>query len=274
MKHNPRVHERAASLPGFRDLHPHADDEERRERSSSCGTCRRCSPRSRPPCGDAAAGSGLPGRAHRPDAHAWPTSPTAARSATRSSPRTPRTARTRQASRLAGYALAKVETGRTRQPRPRRPARQGQRANRGLMLTNPSTLGLFDEGIEEVAADFPRRRSAPLLRRRQPQRRRRRSRPGDMGFDIVHYNLHKTFSQPHGGGGPGGGPVAVRDTIEPYLPSPPSSATGRLSSRPRSAEVHRSCPRLRRARSACSFARTPSCAHTGRISARCPTSQC
>ena len=41
-----------------------------------------------------------------------------------------------------------------------------------------------------------------------------------MGFDIVHYNLHKTFSQPHGGGGPGGGPVAVRDTIEPYLPSP------------------------------------------------------
>ncbi|MGH2997513.1 MAG: aminomethyl-transferring glycine dehydrogenase subunit GcvPB, partial [Gaiellaceae bacterium] len=46
------------------------------------------------------------------------------------------------------------------------------------------------------------------------------SRPGDMGFDIVHYNLHKTFSQPHGGGGPGGGPVAVRKKLEPFLPVP------------------------------------------------------
>src|SRR5205823_5146264 len=46
------------------------------------------------------------------------------------------------------------------------------------------------------------------------------SRPGDMGFDIVHFNLHKTFSQPHGGGGPGGGPIAVRDRLEPFLPVP------------------------------------------------------
>ena len=46
------------------------------------------------------------------------------------------------------------------------------------------------------------------------------SRPGDMGFDIVHINLHKTFSQPHGGGGPGGGPIAVRERLEPYLPVP------------------------------------------------------
>ena len=45
-------------------------------------------------------------------------------------------------------------------------------------------------------------------------------RPGDMGFDIVHINLHKTFSQPHGGGGPGGGPIAVRDILEPFLPVP------------------------------------------------------
>ena len=47
-----------------------------------------------------------------------------------------------------------------------------------------------------------------------------KSRPGDMGFDIVHVNLHKTFSQPHGGGGPGAGPIAVSDRIEPYLPRP------------------------------------------------------
>ena len=73
-----------------------------------------------------------------------------------------------------------------------------------------------------------------------------RSRPGDMGFDIVHYNLHKTFSQPHGGGGPGGGPVAVRDTIEPYLPSPTVVRDGRrLPTRPRSAEVDRARARVR-----------------------------
>jgi glycine dehydrogenase subunit 2 len=47
-----------------------------------------------------------------------------------------------------------------------------------------------------------------------------RARPGDMGFDIVHYNLHKTFTQPHGGGGPGAGPIAVSDRIEPFLPRP------------------------------------------------------
>src|SRR5205085_2447510 len=46
------------------------------------------------------------------------------------------------------------------------------------------------------------------------------ARPGDFGFDIVHFNLHKTFSQPHGGGGPGGGPIAVRERLEPYLPVP------------------------------------------------------
>jgi glycine dehydrogenase subunit 2 len=52
------------------------------------------------------------------------------------------------------------------------------------------------------------------------------SRPGDMGFDIVHINLHKTFSQPHGGGGPGGGPIAVRKTLEPFLPVPAVTREG------------------------------------------------
>jgi glycine dehydrogenase subunit 2 len=73
----------------------------------------------------------------------------------------------------------------------------------GLMLTNPSTLGLFDENI---GANLNAVCGI--------------SRPGDMGFDVVHINLHKTFSQPHGGGGPGGGPIAVRDILEPFLPVP------------------------------------------------------
>ncbi len=90
----------------------------------------------------------------------------------------------------------------------------------GLMLTNPSTLGLFDEGITEVAEIFHSRGALLYYDGANLNAVVGRSRPGDMGFDIVHYNLHKTFSQPHGGGGPGGGPVAVRESIEPFLPAP------------------------------------------------------
>jgi len=88
------------------------------------------------------------------------------------------------------------------------------------MLTNPSTLGLFDEGIEEVARIFHERGALLYYDGANLNAVVGRSRPGDMGFDIVHYNLHKTFSQPHGGGGPGGGPVAVVGELEPFLPSP------------------------------------------------------
>ncbi|HWH05564.1 MAG TPA: hypothetical protein VNT23_03910, partial [Gaiellaceae bacterium] len=90
----------------------------------------------------------------------------------------------------------------------------------GLMLTNPSTLGLFDENIAEVAAIFHEAGSLLYYDGANLNAVCGISRPGDMGFDIVHINLHKTFSQPHGGGGPGGGPIVVRDTLEPYLPVP------------------------------------------------------
>jgi glycine dehydrogenase subunit 2 len=89
-----------------------------------------------------------------------------------------------------------------------------------LMLTNPSTLGLFDENIEEVAKIFHDAGALMYYDGANLNAVCGISRPGDMGFDIVHINLHKTFSQPHGGGGPGGGPIAVRDVLEPYLPVP------------------------------------------------------
>jgi glycine dehydrogenase subunit 2 len=88
------------------------------------------------------------------------------------------------------------------------------------MLTNPSTLGLFDEHIHEVARIFHEAGSLLYYDGANLNAVCGISRPGDMGFDIVHYNLHKTFSQPHGGGGPGGGPVAVRASLEPFLPVP------------------------------------------------------
>ena len=88
------------------------------------------------------------------------------------------------------------------------------------MLTNPSTLGLFDENIEEIAEIFHGAGALMYYDGANLNAVCGISRPGDMGFDIVHINLHKTFSQPHGGGGPGGGPIAVRDMLEPFLPVP------------------------------------------------------
>src|SRR3954447_25669776 len=90
----------------------------------------------------------------------------------------------------------------------------------GLTLTNPSTLGLFDENIDEIQRIFHRAGALMYYDGANLNAVCGISRPGDMGFDIVHINLHKTFSQPHGGGGPGGGPIAVRKTLEPFLPVP------------------------------------------------------
>jgi glycine dehydrogenase subunit 2 len=89
-----------------------------------------------------------------------------------------------------------------------------------LMLTNPSTLGLFDENIEEITRIFHGAGALMYYDGANLNAVCGISRPGDMGFDIVHINLHKTFSQPHGGGGPGGGPIAVRKKLEPFLPVP------------------------------------------------------
>jgi glycine dehydrogenase subunit 2 len=89
-----------------------------------------------------------------------------------------------------------------------------------LMLTNPSTLGLFDENIEEITEIFHGAGALMYYDGANLNAVCGISRPGDMGFDIVHINLHKTFSQPHGGGGPGGGPIAVRGILEPFLPVP------------------------------------------------------
>ncbi|MEA2443452.1 MAG: glycine dehydrogenase subunit 2 [Thermoleophilales bacterium] len=89
-----------------------------------------------------------------------------------------------------------------------------------LMLTNPNTLGVFDENIEEIARIVHDSGAVLYYDGANLNAVMGRSRPGDMGFDIVHFNLHKTFTQPHGGGGPGAGPIAVSNRIEPFLPRP------------------------------------------------------
>jgi glycine dehydrogenase subunit 2 len=90
----------------------------------------------------------------------------------------------------------------------------------GLMLTNPNTLGLFDEHIVEIAQVVHDAGGLLYYDGANANAVLGISRAGDMGFDIVHFNTHKTFSTPHGGGGPGAGPIVVRDTLAPFLPAP------------------------------------------------------
>ncbi|MDU4959588.1 MAG: aminomethyl-transferring glycine dehydrogenase subunit GcvPB [Sporomusaceae bacterium] len=89
-----------------------------------------------------------------------------------------------------------------------------------LMLTNPSTLGLFEKNIEEIAAIIHDAGGLLYYDGANANAVMGIVRPGDMGFDVVHFNLHKTFATPHGGGGPGSGPVGVKQALVPFLPSP------------------------------------------------------
>lgn len=89
-----------------------------------------------------------------------------------------------------------------------------------LMLTNPNTLGLFDENIVGIARVVHEAGGLLYYDGANANAILGIARPGDMGFDVVHLNLHKTFSTPHGGGGPGSGPVGVAAALEPFLPGP------------------------------------------------------
>lgn len=89
-----------------------------------------------------------------------------------------------------------------------------------LMLTNPNTLGLFEEQITEIAAIVHEAGGLLYYDGANTNAIMGITRPGDMGFDVVHLNLHKTMSTPHGGGGPGAGPVGVKSLLIPFLPTP------------------------------------------------------
>ena len=90
----------------------------------------------------------------------------------------------------------------------------------GLMLTNPNTVGLFDANILEITQIVHQAGGLCYYDGANLNAIMGQARPGDMGFDCVHLNLHKTFSTPHGGGGPGSGPVGCKAALEPFLPAP------------------------------------------------------
>jgi glycine dehydrogenase subunit 2 len=220
MKHNPRVNERVVSLPGFRDLHPFQEEDEAQGALELMWRLQEI----------LAEVVGLPAVSLQPAAGSQGEltglmlmrAYFADRGEDRDTVITADTAHgTNPASvTMAGYKLAKVETDARGNVDVEHLREMVDERTAGLMLTNPSTLGLFDENIEEVAKIFHDAGALLYYDGANLNAVCGISRPGDMGFDIVHFNLHKTFSQPHGGGGPGAGPIAVRERLEPFLPVP------------------------------------------------------
>ncbi|TJX14064.1 glycine dehydrogenase subunit 2 [Tissierella creatinini] len=90
----------------------------------------------------------------------------------------------------------------------------------GLMLTNPNTVGIYDRGVKEISRIVHEAGGLLYYDGANTNAIMGHARPGDMGFDVVHFNLHKTFSTPHGGGGPGSGPVGCKDFLVEFLPVP------------------------------------------------------
>ena len=222
MKHNPRLNERVAALPGHARLHPAQHPAQAQGALELMWSLERA----------LAEICGLPHVSLQPSAgsHGELAGLLLSRAfhrshdeeAQRDQVLTPDTAHgTNPASvTMAGYEVVKVATapdGGVDLDDLREKA--GDRTA-CLMLTNPNTLGLFDSNIAEITAVVREAGGTLYYDGANLNAIMGKVRPGDMGFDIVHVNLHKSFSQPHGGGGPGAGPIAVSERIEPFLPVP------------------------------------------------------
>jgi glycine dehydrogenase subunit 2 len=220
MKHNPRLHERAAALPGHARLHP-LQDPERAQGALELmwnlqGALAELSGLAHVSLQPSAGSHGelagvLLTRAYHED-----------RGETRHKVLTPDTAHgTNPATvTMAGLQVVKVATNADGGVDVEDLRAKADRDVACLMLTNPNTLGLFDPNISEIAEIVHGVGATLYYDGANLNAVMGLSRPGDMGFDIVHFNLHKSFTQPHGGGGPGSGPIAVSDRIAPYLPVP------------------------------------------------------
>jgi glycine dehydrogenase subunit 2 len=220
MKHNPRLHERAAALPGHSRLHPLQDAERAQGALELMFNLQHA----------LSEVSGLPHVSLQPSAgsHGELAGVLLTRAyhedrgEVRHKVLTPDTAHgTNPATvTMAGLEVVKVATNADGGVDIEDLRAKADRDVACLMLTNPNTLGLFDPNIEEIA-DIVHGVGATLYYDGANLNAVMGiSRPGDMGFDIVHFNLHKSFTQPHGGGGPGSGPIAVSERIAPYLPVP------------------------------------------------------
>jgi glycine dehydrogenase subunit 2 len=220
MKYNPKLAEAAASLPGFQRLHPHQPDATiqgalellwRLERAL-CEVTGMARATFQPAAGASGELTGLlimrafherNGDARRriviPDS-AHGTNPASVR--------------------MAGFEVATVPSDSRGLVDLSALEKLVDEDVAGLMITNPNTLGLFEEDILDIARTMHEVGGLLYYDGANLNAILGRVRPGDMGFDIVHMNTHKTFATPHGGGGPGAGPVAVVERLEPFLPAP------------------------------------------------------
>ena len=121
---------------------------------------------------------------------------------------------------MCGYAVKEIPTGPDGDVDIEALAQAVGPQTAGIMLTNPSTLGVFDRNIQAIARTVHAVGGLLYYDGANLNAILGKVRPGDMGFDVIHMNLHKTFSTPHGGGGPGAGPVGVSARLEPFLPVP------------------------------------------------------
>jgi glycine dehydrogenase subunit 2 len=220
MKHNPRLHERVAALPGHARLHPLQDPERAQGALELMWNLQ----------GALAEISGLPHVSLQPStgSHGELAGVLLTRAyhedrgETRRKVLIPDTAHgTNPATvTMAGLQVVKLATDAAGGVDMQDLRAKADSDVACLMLTNPNTLGLFDPNIEEIAAIVHGVGATLYYDGANLNAVMGLSQPGDMGFDIVHFNLHKSFTQPHGGGGPGAGPIAASARIAPFLPRP------------------------------------------------------
>ncbi|MGP0102328.1 MAG: aminomethyl-transferring glycine dehydrogenase subunit GcvPB [Solirubrobacteraceae bacterium] len=220
MKHNPRLHERVAALPGHARLHPLQDPERAQGALELMWSLQ----------GALSEISGLPHVSLQPSAgsHGELAGVLLTRAyhedrgESRHKVLTPDTAHgTNPATvTMAGFEVVKLATDADGGVDVDDLRAKADTDVACLMLTNPNTLGLFDPNITEIAEIVHGVGATLYYDGANLNAVMGLSRPGDMGFDIVHFNLHKSFTQPHGGGGPGSGPIAVSDRVAPFLPLP------------------------------------------------------
>ena len=220
MKYNPKINEEMAALPGFAGVHPEADAAECQGAISLIYNLGRMLAEIsgmdevslQPPAGASGELAGmLIVRAH----HAHNGNP-------RSNVIVPDTAHgTNPASlTLAGYRAVEVASGPDGRTDVDALSAMVDDETAAFMITNPNTLGVFEDRIAEIVDIIHGVGGLVYLDGANLNASLGIVRPGDVGFDMMHFNLHKTFSTPHGGGGPGSGPIGVKDFLADYLPYP------------------------------------------------------
>lgn len=226
MKHNPKVDDELAALPGFRDIHPDQPTEDIQGVLELLWNFER----------DLCQVTGMDSATFCPAAGAhgeitallmWRKYFADRGETARDTVIIPDSAHgTNPASvRLAGFKVAEVPSGPDGQVDVEALRALAGPSTVGLMITNPNTLGVFEARISEITKIVHDAGGLAYGDGANLNALVGRARPGDMGFDVVHINLHKTFSTPHGGGGPGAGPLCVKSELAPYLPVPRSRRT-------------------------------------------------